>query len=155
MSHVTISPSIQQYLSRITIPLRLSCVDNSGWARVLSLWYLYDDGLLYCATQDNAKVVTYLQRDARCSFEVAADEPPYCGVRGRATAEINRTIGGEILEKLLLRYTNSLETPLSKKLLSKRESEVAIILKPQSLHTWDYSERMQQVASNTQSKACP
>jgi len=155
MAQLQLSSSIEHYLNQVKIPLRLACVDPNGWARVLSLWYLYEDGLLYCATQNNAKVVAYLNHDARCSYEIAADTPPYCGVRGRATAELNPAIGGRVLEKLLMRYVGSLETQLSQKLLSKQASEVAIVLTPVTLHTWDYSERMQQDASSTQPKVCP
>lgn len=72
----------QSYLEETFIPLRLACIDGGGWPLVVSLWYLYQDGALYCATQADARVVTYLRQNPRCGYEVAADVPPYCGVRG-------------------------------------------------------------------------
>ncbi|MFN2137527.1 MAG: hypothetical protein ACK2UK_16315, partial [Candidatus Promineifilaceae bacterium] len=61
--------SIEKYLGETKIPLRLSCVMESGWPAVLSLWYLFEGGSLFCATPENAKVVSYLRADPRCSFE--------------------------------------------------------------------------------------
>ena len=84
------SISIEKYLQETKIPIRLSCVMESGWPAILSLWYLFEKGSLYCATPENAKVVSYLHAEPRCSFEVASVQPPYCGVRGRAIAVIDR-----------------------------------------------------------------
>ena len=98
-----ITPDVSAYLEQSLIPLRLSCVTPSGWPVVLSLWYLHRDGRLYCATQERAKVVSYLRHEPRCAFEVASDQPPYCGVRGQARAVIDGELGLEILRQLLLR----------------------------------------------------
>ena len=96
--------SLERYLAETRIPLRLSCLSDSGWPVVLSLWYLFEDGHLYCATPQTAKVVGYLTGEPRCAFEIASDLPPYCGVRGRALATIEQARGVEILERLLERY---------------------------------------------------
>lgn len=139
------------YLQTTIIPLRLSCLTASGWPVVLSLWYVYEEGGLYCATQAQARVVSYLQRDDRCAYEVAADQPPYCGVRGQARADIVPERGGEILERLLMRYLGDIDAPLARRLLAKRASEVAIRITPVNAFTWDYSARM----AGTAHKKCP
>ena len=63
--------SIEQYLKEIQFPLRLSCISTSGWPVVLSLWHLYENGNLFCATPQAARVVAYLEGESRCAFEVA------------------------------------------------------------------------------------
>ena len=146
---------IQSYLQEIKIPLRLSCVDEQGWPVVLSLWFLYEDGNFYCATPERARVVGYLRREPRCAFEVAADQPPYCGVRGRAVATIETESGLRTLERLLTRYVGGTENPLARKLLNRDEPEVAIRLKPQSFHTWNFSERMKGSTPGVDDKPCP
>lgn len=131
-------------LTDLTIPLRLSCLNQTGWPIILSLWYeLGNDGLLYCATQESARVVRYIRRDNRCSFEVSVEDPPYKGVRGKATAVVDKTRGAEILERLLVRYLGNKSNPLASKLLAKSETEVAIVVRPTRLFYWDYTKRMQ------------
>ncbi len=146
---------LKQYLAQVKIPLRLSCTSNSGWPIVLSLWYLYEDGCLYCATPQAAKVVSYLAAEARCAFEIAADQPPYCGVRGRALATIEPDRGLEILERLLIRYLGGTDNPLAQQLLGRSQVEVAIRLAPQSQHTWNFSERMADSIPRVDQKICP
>lgn len=147
--------SIQNFLNEIKIPLRLSCVDEAGWPVVLSLWFLYEDGNFYCATPERAKVVGYLRREPRCAFEVAGDEPPYCGVRGRALATIDQEVGLQVLERLLTRYLGGTNNPLARKLLARDEPEVAIRLEPQSFHSWNFGERMKGSTPAAGDKPCP
>ena len=103
---------------------------------------------------ENARVVSYLRRNPRCAFEVAADEPPYCGVRGQARAEIDPHRGEEILRRLLIRYLGGTDSSLAQWLLSRANQEVAIRLSPVNVFTWDYSQRMQDLAPSTV-KHCP
>jgi len=147
--------SSEEYLMEAKIPLRLSCISTSGWPVVLSLWYLFEEGRIYCATPQQAKVVTYLMREERCAFEVASDEPPYCGVRARARATIDQDRGLEILERLLVRYLGGVDKPLAKKLLSRSASEVAIQLEPLGYYTWNFTNRMRNSLEGNNQKLCP
>jgi len=133
---------IEKYLDGMKIPLRLSCVTDSGWPVGLSLWYLYEDGDFYCATQADARVVDYLQQDPRCAFEVAGDQPPYRGVRGQGTAVILPDQGLEMLNQLLMRYLGNVDNPLAQKLLSRPTPEVALRITPVNFTTWDFTQRM-------------
>jgi hypothetical protein len=145
----------EHYLSEIRIPLRLSCLTVSGWPSVLSLWYLYREGNLYCATQETAKVVSYLRHDPRCAFEIAADQPPYCGVRGQGMAVLDVRLGSEILQQLLTRYLGSTDSPLAQRLLAQSQLEVAIIIQPIKVFTWNYASRMKDTVPMVDSKLCP
>ena len=148
----------ESYLDAARIPLRLSCITESGWPMSVSLWFHYQDGRVFCATQKSARVVSYLQNEPRCGFEIAADLPPYCGVRGQAIATIDDETGVQVLEQLLVRYLGGTNNRLARTLLSKRETEVAIILKPVRTFTWDFSSRMADVAptmADRVRKVCP
>ena len=145
----------EHYLSEIRIPLRLSCMTASGWPSVLSLWYLYREGNLYCATQETAKVVSYLRHDPRCAFEIAADQPPYCGVRGQGMVTLDSQLGPEILQHLLIRYLGSTDSPLARRLLAQSQDEVAIIIQPIKVFTWNYTSRMKDTVPIVDSKLCP
>ena len=147
---------MKEFLEKLNIPIRIACNTTAGWPVVVSLWFLYEDGILYCATQSKAKIVEYLKNEPRCGFEIAEDRPPYCGIRGQATARIDVALGSEILEKLLVRYLGNKDNDLAKKLLAKRESEVAILLEPQQIFTWDFSKRMKNLEKvQGQVKVCP
>lgn len=149
------TPAQERYLRQVVIPVRLGCRTESGWPMVLSLWYLYQDGLIKCATQDAARVVAYLRNDPRCAFEIAADVPPYCGVRGQGRAEIDETSGAEVLERLLERYVGDLDAPLARQLLRRSDSEVAIVIKPLQVFAWDFTDRMADTFPELPPKVCP
>jgi nitroimidazol reductase NimA-like FMN-containing flavoprotein (pyridoxamine 5'-phosphate oxidase superfamily) len=149
---------IEDFLNAVRIPVRLACKTETGWPMIVSLWFLHQDGQLYCATQKTAKVILYLTHDPRCAFEVSEDRPPYCGVRGQAMATIDDSQGQMVLERLLYRYLGGLENDLARKLLSKSEKEVAIVLEPRSVYTWDFSRRMKDVVpppDQSFEKICP
>lgn len=123
---------------------------------VVSLWFLHQDRLLYCATQKSAKLIDYLKQDDRCAFEIAEDHPPYCGIRGQARAKIDDSLGDEILKKLLVRYLGGTDSDLAKKLLAKSQTEVAIVLEPIRVFSWDFSDRMTDIrAEHPLKKICP
>jgi hypothetical protein len=149
---------MESYLNAVQIPLRLACATESGWPMAVSLWFQYQDGCLYCATQKSARVVSYLRNDPRCAFEIAADLPPYCGVRGQAIASIDTQIGVKVLMQLLERYLGNVETPFAQRLIAKSEDEIAIVLKPVNLFSWDFSNRMKDVVPSMlimADKVCP
>lgn len=149
---------IETYLKSVRIPLRLACTTMSGWPMVVSLWFKHQNGRLLCATQKSARLVAYLQNDPRCAFEIAADLPPYCGVRGQAIASIDENMGAELLKQLLVRYLGGTDSVLGRNLIAKSDSEVAIILKPVKIYTWDFSSRMQDVILpklDLTDKVCP
>jgi hypothetical protein len=89
----------------------------------------------FCATSVNARVVSYLHAEPRCSVEVACNQPPYCGVRGRALAVIEKR-GVETLERILYRYMGGIGNALAMKLLGRPDREVAIRLEPQNFYPW-------------------
>lgn len=150
-----VTPEIEQYLQQALIPLRLACKTRSGWPMVLSLWYVYDSGRFYCATRPTAKVVSYLQTDRRCAFEIAADEPPYCGVRGQGIVTLDQGLGSQILERLAIRYLGSIDKPLARQLLARADREVALVIEPVKLFHWNYSDRMKDSVEGVRQKPCP
>ena len=112
---------------------------------VISLWYICNDGKIYCASQKTAKIVSYLQKNSQCRFEIAADKPPYKGMRGQGTAKILNETGAYVLDLLIEKYLGKKESTLSKLLRNNSKTEVAIEIAPQKIFHYDYSERMKDV----------
>lgn len=136
------SAEIGSFLDKTTIPMRLAVHDSASSPWVVSLWFLYDDGAFWCATNRNAKLVSYLKGHPQCGFEVAGDTPPYHGLRGKGQATLLPERGAEILGRLLKRYSISLESSLARSLLAKVDQEVAICITPRSISSWDFTDRM-------------
>jgi nitroimidazol reductase NimA-like FMN-containing flavoprotein (pyridoxamine 5'-phosphate oxidase superfamily) len=124
------------------IPVRLSCRTPAGHLWMLSLWFLWEDGSLWCATGADADVVRYLRADDEVAFEVSTNDPPYRGVRGRGHATIDADEEKAMLRRLLTRYLGGTDSPLAERLLDPARDEVRIRVDPVRLHSWDYSRRM-------------
>lgn len=134
---------IDAFLSGSRIPLRLACNAGQGFPLLNSLWFEQRDGSLWCATHASSAIVPFLQRDPRCAFEIALNDPPYCGVRGQARALLTRDGAGELLQRLIERYLGDSNPALAAWLMSRADDEYAIRLDPTWLTAWDYRPRMQ------------
>ncbi|WP_253738269.1 pyridoxamine 5'-phosphate oxidase family protein [Halohasta salina] len=132
----------EAFLEGRTIPVRLACHTRADTLWMLSLWYLYRDGALWCATSASADVVDYLAGDNRVAFEISTNEPPYKGVRGNGTASVDADTDKDLLRELLERYLGGTDSPLAEQLLSPDREEVRIRIDPARIYTWDFSERM-------------
>ena len=135
--------AIEQFLADAVIPIRLAAVDDDGTPIVMSLWYLYRDGHLWCATQQAARLVAMLRQHAEVGFEVAGDTPPYHGVRGQGRVELSTENGAATLEQLIDRYLGRRDSGLAKWLLARGATEIAIRIRPTWITAWDYRARMQ------------
>jgi nitroimidazol reductase NimA-like FMN-containing flavoprotein (pyridoxamine 5'-phosphate oxidase superfamily) len=135
-------PQIEAFLLNARIPVRLSCLSRNGVPLICSLWYLYDDGVIWCATQRTAQLIELLQENDRCGFEVAGDEPPYRGVRGQGRATLLGSEGPAMLMRLMDRYLQRRDSAFAKWLVARQDQEVAIRIEPIWLTSWDYTTRM-------------
>ena len=133
---------VQRFLHEARVPVRLACNGTTGHPVMASLWYLPEDGRLWCATQRSASVATLVSRDAHCAFEVSVEAPPYRGIRGPGLAKLHDDRGEEILRKLIHRYLGDSNPQLARLLLARVATETAIAIEPQALTSWDYVERM-------------
>jgi nitroimidazol reductase NimA-like FMN-containing flavoprotein (pyridoxamine 5'-phosphate oxidase superfamily) len=70
-------------LVNLVVSLRLACLTNSGWPMIVPVWLKFLNDRFYCATQENAKIISYLNNDNRCAFEISSEIPPYRGIRGQ------------------------------------------------------------------------
>lgn len=139
--------AVADHLETSLIPLRLAVHDSTGTPWVMSLWFLYEDGAIWCATNTGARLAAYLQHQSRCGFEVAGDAPPYKGIRGKGRIALVPERGGEILVRLLQRYGIDGESRLARSLLAKIDQEVAIRIVPTRISSWDFTARMKDALS--------
>lgn len=133
---------IESWLREESIPLRLATVGKHG-PLVQSLWFSYDDGELWCATQAESVVAKRLRRDPRVGWEVSRDEPPYRGVRGTGHAELvgDQVRAEVVLKSLIERYGQS-GTELETWLINRVSTEIAVRITGLRVTSWDYTPRM-------------
>ena len=132
---------IQDFLRDAVIPMRLA-TRGEKWPLVQSLWFLFEGSALWFCTQQDSVVARRLESNPRCAFEVAGDNPPYRGVRGRGVASLDTELAAGLLERLLSHYQVDPESSLASWLQSRLDNEVAIRIDNLVLSSWDYSSRM-------------
>jgi hypothetical protein len=133
---------IVAHLHESLIPLRLAVLDSTGTPWVLSLWFVYAEEAIWCATNVRSRLAGYLQHQSRCGFEIAGDMPPYKGIRGKGDIAIVPERGGEMLTRLLDRYRIDRDSALARSLLAKAHQEVAVRIMPNRITSWDFTARM-------------
>ncbi len=136
---------VADFLVSQFFPIRLAVVSVDGFPRVLSLWYFYADGHLYCVTHKNSALSKMLKKNENVGFEVSPNEPPYYGVRGQGIASLSKTGASEALSHLIERYCGGTESSLARWLLSRKEEERLITITPIRFFCWDYRDRMADV----------
>ena len=134
-------PEVDDFFTT-TVPIRLSCRTPADQLWMLSLWYLWEDDALWCATGADADVVRYLEHRDEVAFEVSTNDPPYRGVRGRGHATLDEDADKQLLRRLLDRYLGGTDSALAERLLAPERDERRIRIDPVRLHSWDYSGRM-------------
>ena len=137
-----VDEEIERFIPDSKIPIRIGFIKANSIPAVVSLWHVCKDGKIYCATQKTAKIVSYLQKNPVCGFEIAADKPPYKGIRGEGTVQILNETGAYVLDLLIDKYLGEKESTLSKLLRNNSKTEVAIVITPQKIFHYDYSKRM-------------
>jgi len=136
-------PGIQDHLNEQVIPIRLAVADGD-FPLICSVWYLWDEptASILCASHEKSYLVSLLQKSGKCGFEVAADNPPYKGVRGKASVSLEREGVEETLQRLISRYLDSANDGLADWLLSRTEQEYVLRIQPHWVTSWDFSSRM-------------
>lgn len=137
---------ITYHLQNCGFPIRLACVTADGSPRVVSLWYQYHGGEIFCVSHRDASLVKILARNPLVGFEVSPNEPPYYGVRGHGIATVQPLDDSPALRELLDSYLGGTSSRLAKWLLSRQQEEVLINIEPEQLFSWDYRERMADIA---------
>lgn len=139
---------IEDFFNDCVIPVRLACLTRSGAPIVCSLWYVYEDGIIWCATQKTAKVVSYLEDQPGVGFEIAPDAPPYRGVRGQGQVTLSEGRGVDVLTRLIDRYLGDRDSDFARWLIERGRNEVAIGIVPEWVTSWDFESRMSSIQDN-------
>ncbi len=116
---------IADFLEGSNIPIRIA-VQDKDFPLICSVWFAYDatKEVIYCVSHESSYLVKLLKQAGRCAFEVAPNEPPYLGVRGKANVTVLQDDAGEVLHELINRYLGDTASPLAKWLLGRIDQEL-------------------------------
>lgn len=131
------------FLTKSKLNLLLGTVDEAGEPNVHPVWYLYENGKLYVETEKNAKKVKNLRKKNTAYFCIDDETMPYKGVRGKGDVRIIEDVKSilPIAEKIMLKYTGSLDNKIAKFLLDgvRKGFSAVIEIAPRYYATWDHS----------------
>jgi nitroimidazol reductase NimA-like FMN-containing flavoprotein (pyridoxamine 5'-phosphate oxidase superfamily) len=136
---------LKDFLERKDLLIHIATIDEKEEPIVTPTNYYYDrdSDKIYIITLKNSKKVINLRTRNIICFCIDDPTPPYKGVRGKATVEINEDIDYNlsIMRKILMRAVGNLEDPTSKWYLNDTENgnEVVLEISPNYYTTWDYS----------------
>ena len=133
---------VDNYLVNTVLPVRISVVSPNNWPMIVSLWFIYENGALFCATKKTSRIAECLDLSDRCAFEIARDNAPYFGVRGQGKATLISENGDYILSRLADRYLGKEDSEFRSWLMSNSENEITIQIDPINFYSWDYRKRM-------------
>ena len=135
---------LQDFLVSSKIPVRISVLDDE-YPLICSVWFEYLDEKLVIVSHEDSKLAKTLLRQRKCGFEIATNDPPYKGVRGKADVVAEAEGSGDTLRRVIQRYLGGTNQKLASWLLSRVEHEVKFTLHPTWVTSWDYGERMEQI----------
>ncbi|MGH9921741.1 MAG: pyridoxamine 5'-phosphate oxidase family protein [Nitrososphaerales archaeon] len=134
---------LDDFLKNSRLNVQLGTADEKGEPMIHPVWYYYMDDKLYIETGKNSKKASNIRRKNTVYFCVDDEQMPYKGTRGKGTAriieDVNRTT--PIAEKIMVKYTGSLDNPIAKQLLDGVKAGLSVIIEvtPEYYSTWDFS----------------
>jgi len=136
---------IDNFLQNSKLNVQLGTVDKNGEPMVHPVWYYYTDDKLYIETSKNSQKANNIRKKNTVYFCVDDEQMPYKGTRGKGTAKIIEDVKKTtpIAEKIMIKYTGSLDNPIAKMLMDAVKAGLSVILEvtPHYYSTWDFSRR--------------
>ena len=133
----------RNFLSNGKLFARIGSIDKKGDPNGHPVWYWFENDKLYFETGKDARKAQNIMKRSKIYFCVDDDTAPYKGVRGKATATIIQDVNKSlpILEKLLNKYTGSLDNKMAKFLFNSVKSGESVVIEiaPLFFATWDHS----------------
>ena len=131
------------FLTKSKLNLLLGTIDSNQEPNVHPVWFFYENGKLYVETAKTSKKVANIKKNSTIYFCIDDEVLPYKGVRGKGTVRISDNVDANlpIAEKIMLKYTGSLDNEIAKFLLDgvKKGFSVLLEITPKYYSTWDHS----------------
>ena len=95
---------ITTLLCDLASPVRLASQSPNGFPLISTLWFIYENGMFWCITQQRTLLRRNLAENPRCAFEIALDSQRFKLLRGQGLATLDLEDGGRVTERMINRY---------------------------------------------------
>ncbi len=133
----------RNFLSNKKLFARIGSIDKKGDPNVHPVWYYFYNDKIYFETGKDARKAQNIKKRSKIYFCIDDDKTPYKGVRGKGVATILQDVNTSlpIVEKLLIKYTGSLDNKMAKFLFNSVKSGESVVIEitPLFFATWDHS----------------
>ena len=134
---------VDEFLKTSKLNLLLGTIDDKGDPNVHPVWYYYENGKIYVETSNTSKKIKNMEKNSTIYFCIDDEAIPYKGVRGKGKVMIHNDVKHNlpIAEKIMIKYTGSLDNEIAKFLLEgvKNQSSAILEITPNYYSTWDHS----------------
>lgn len=128
------------FLSSGKINLQFGSTDEKNEPNIHPVWYIYENGKFYFATETKSKKIQNIKQNKIVYFSIANEKEPFMGVRGKGQSKIleNRKQNSQITKKIISKYLDNKESRLANEIMSeiKQGIEVVVEIKPEYFSAW-------------------
>lgn len=126
---------IDEFLSSGRMNMQLGSLDSKNEPNVHPVWYVYENGKIYFATETKSKKVQNIKHNNTVYFSIDNEKEPYVDVRGKGKSKIlkNKDQNLIIAKKIISKYLGRKKSQLADEIIDEIEHgvEVIIEIKPQ------------------------
>lgn len=133
---------ISEFLSKSKKNLQLATIDDKNEPNVHPVWFLYENGVIYCATEKKSKKIQNILKKNIVYFSVDDDNSEFKGVRGKGTVRIleDPDSNVSIAEKIIIKYAGDLKSKLAKEVIEEIKTGIEVVLEitPKFYSVWSF-----------------
>lgn len=134
---------IIEFLSNSKKNLQLATIDNKNEPNIHPVWFYYENGKIYCATEKKSKKFQNILKNNLVYFSIDEGNSEFIGVRGKGSVKIVEDIKSNLVisEKIVKKYAGNLDSNLAKEVLDEIKNGVEIVLEiePKFFSTWSFT----------------
>jgi nitroimidazol reductase NimA-like FMN-containing flavoprotein (pyridoxamine 5'-phosphate oxidase superfamily) len=135
-------PQVKNFLETSKLNLQIATIDSKGDPNIHPVWYLFENEKLYVATPKKSKKAQNALKHNLVYYSIDDEKMPYKGVKGKGTVNLLEDIQTNLVigEKIILKYTGSLESDIGKFILEqiKNGNETIMEITPKFYSAWSF-----------------
>ena len=133
---------VKNFLETSKLNLQIATIDSKGDPNIHPVWYLFENEKLYVATPKKSKKAQNALKHHLVYYSIDDEKMPYKGVKGKGTVNLLDDIKTNLVigEKIILKYTGSLESDIGKFILEqiKNGDETIMEITPKFYSAWSF-----------------
>ncbi|MCI4432871.1 MAG: pyridoxamine 5'-phosphate oxidase family protein [Nitrosopumilus sp.] len=133
---------VRNFLEISKLNLQIATIDSKGDPNIHPVWYLFENKKLYVATPKKSKKAQNALKHHLVYYSIDDEKIPYRGVKGKGTVNLLDDVKTNLVigEKIILKYTGSLESDIGKFIIEqiKNGNETIMEITPKFYSAWSF-----------------